>query len=201
MPLYLFAKQVDGVNFSTQTVWEGSIAEGNNYQYVKGKTGYQYIAEASNLSHIPKNEYDFLLSCHSLEHVANPIQAVKGWAELLKQKGKLVLVLPDKRFIFDHKRPYTTFEHLVEDYKNKVDEHDTTCFEELIALHDVSMDPGVKSLEEFTERLKDNFNNRCAHHHVFSQEVVKQMLEYCGFTVNSQHELDNFNLITIAEKN
>ena len=29
-PVYLFAKRIDGVNFSTETVWEGKIEEGKN---------------------------------------------------------------------------------------------------------------------------------------------------------------------------
>ena len=36
-PVYLFAKTIDGVNYSNQTVWEGQLNEGNNYNYYKEK--------------------------------------------------------------------------------------------------------------------------------------------------------------------
>src|ERR1035437_7922619 len=53
-PVYLFASKIDGVNFSNETVWEGTLKQGNNYNYYKNKFGYQYIAEATNLGFIEK---------------------------------------------------------------------------------------------------------------------------------------------------
>jgi SAM-dependent methyltransferase len=200
-PIYAFAKKIDGVNFSSETVWEGKLSEGNNYKYYNKKTGFQYLIEASDLSKIKNNSYDFLLSCHSLEHVANAIKALKEWNRILKPGASLVLALPDKRYTFDHKRLYTSFEHLLKDFENNVDEHDETCFEEVLQLHDLSMDPGTNSMEEFKERIRNTFSNRCVHHHVFSTELVKQVLEYCGFSVLLQQEITNLHLFTIAVKN
>jgi hypothetical protein len=40
----------------------------------------------------------------------------------------------DKEFTFDIKRPYTNSQHLILDYQNNTDEHDTTHFEEVIQL-------------------------------------------------------------------
>ena len=113
-PIYPFAKRVDGINYSAETVWEGKIEEGPHYKYYDDKIGYQYIAEATGLSKIKNESYDFVLSCHSLEHVANVIKAIHEWHRVLKRSGELILVLPDKRFTFDHDRPYTTFQHLLE---------------------------------------------------------------------------------------
>lgn len=197
MPVYLFARVVDGVNFSSNTIWEGSIQQGNNYKYTDDKAGYQYIAEGSDLSQIPADSYDFLLSCHSLEHVANPIKAVFEWARVLKKGGELILILPDKDNTFDHRRPYTTFEHLVNDYNNNIGEEDTTHFEEVLQLHD---EQNI-SAEEFKKRVISNMQWRSVHHHVFSFAVVSKMLEYCGFTVAHQQKLNPFHLITCATKN
>lgn len=199
-PVYVFARQVDGVNFSNETVWEGKLDEGKNYSYFPGKTGHQYIAEASDLSKVVTASYDFILSCHSLEHVANPIKALKDWHRILKSKGTLVLVLPDKEFTFDIKRPYTNLEHLISDYQNGVDEDDATHFEEVIQLHDLSTDTGVASQLELETRTNNNFENRCVHHHVFSLQLVKELLEYCGFTIIYQQKGAPFHLITVAEK-
>jgi SAM-dependent methyltransferase len=199
-PVYLFAKKIDGVNFSNETVWEGSIKEGETYRYFKNKIGHQYIAEATDLSMVPDQSYDFLLSCHSLEHVANPIKAVKEWNRVLKTGGALVLVLPDKRFTFDIKRPYTDMQHLITDFHAGTDEYDTTHFEEIISHHDVTKDPGLKPSDEIRELLKNNFTNRLAHHHVYSHELIKQLLDYCGFDTNLQHEAPPFHLIAVAQK-
>ena len=122
MPLYKLSKKIDGCNFSSQTTWEGQIKEGETYQYIPGKFGHQYICEGADVEVIPKNNYDFVLSCNNLEHIANPLKAVENWLGLLRSKGTIVLVLPRKQSNFDHKRPVTLFEHLLKDYKNKVGE-------------------------------------------------------------------------------
>lgn len=199
-PVYLFAKQVDGVNFSNETVWEGAIEQGLNYAYTADKKGFQYIAEASNLDAIANDKYDFLLSCHSLEHVANPLLALKGWYRVIKPGGLLILVLPDKNHTFDHKRPYTSFEHILNDYAQQIDEHDTTHFEEVYALHDLSMDNGVQSLAELKARTVDNFTNRCVHHHVYSIEVLSQMVQHLAFTVVHSQKATPHHLVLVARK-
>ena len=199
-PIYLFAKNIDGVNYSAQTVWEGSLQQGKTYNYYEDKIGIQYIVEATNLKGIPDDQYDFVLSCHSLEHVANPIKALYEWKRVIKKGGFLILVLPDKRYTFDVNRPYTLFNHLVEDYKAGIDEHDTTHFEEILQYHDIQKDAGVETEFQLNEKLKDNYSKRTAHHHVFSQDVVKKMLEYCGFKVKHQQEDNSLHLITLANK-
>ncbi|HRI19295.1 MAG TPA: methyltransferase domain-containing protein [Panacibacter sp.] len=199
-PVYVFAKQVDGVNFSTSTVWEGSIAQGMNYKYANDKTGFQYIAEASNLQQITDNKYDFLLSCHSLEHVANPLLALKGWQRVIKPGALLILVLPDKNHTFDHNRPYTSFDHILADYYSNTDEHDATHFEEIYALHDLSMDPGTSKPEELKARTSDNFNNRCVHHHVYNLDVLGQMLLFFNFTIVYKQQAAPHHLVIVARK-
>ena len=199
-PVYVFAKEIDGVNFSAETVWEGKIKEGMSYAYTNNKKGFQYISEASELNHIGNEKYDFLLSCHSLEHVANPIKALQRWNEVLKKNGKIVLILPDKNFTFDHNRPYTTFAHLLQDFNEETNEYDNTHFEEIFRLHDITRDADIGSVEELKTRTKDNFTNRCVHHHIYSLELISELLIHCGFKIKYQQKAKPFHLISVAEK-
>jgi len=199
-PIYLFAKKIDGVNYSNETVWEGKLQQGETYNYYRDKLGTQFIAEATKLKDIPNECYDFLLSCHSLEHVANPIKALLEWKRVIKKGAFLILVLPDKRYTFDVNRPYTSLDHLIQDYKSETDEHDTTHLEEILEYHDIQKDAGVDTVLQLKEKLKDNYSNRTAHHHVFSQDVVKKILEYCGFSVKHQQEENSLHLITVATR-
>jgi ubiquinone/menaquinone biosynthesis C-methylase UbiE len=198
-PVYLYAGAIDGVNFSTETLWEGSLQEGNNYRWHR-KTGYQYIREATDLAGIADESYDVVLSCHSLEHVANPLKALYEWKRVLKPGGILVLVLPDKRYTFDVNRPYTTMAHLLDDYRNNTGENDTTHFEEIVRCFAPDKNPHLSSREELAARLKLNFTERSVHHHVFSQELVKELMQHLSFTTLYQQEAAPFHLITIAEK-
>lgn len=197
-PVYLFAKRIDGVNFSVNTVWEGELKEGDYYRYFKNKIGTQYIKEATDLNQIADERYDFVLSCHNLEHVANPIKALKEWKRVLKKEGSLVLVLPKKESTFDVNRPFTTFDHLLSDFKNDITEKDSTHFEEIARLHSVEKDTGVQNQAQLKHRLEENFINRCAHHHVFNFPTIKEMLEFSGFKVIWQEDVHNFHLLTFA---
>jgi SAM-dependent methyltransferase len=198
-PVYLYAKQVDGVNYSNDTSWEGRIEEGYNYHY-HTKTGRQFIREATHLENIAPASYDFVLSCHSLEHVANPLKAIQEWKRVLKPSGLLVLVLPDKRYTFDVNRPYTTLQHLLDDYKINRGEDDSTHFDEILRLHEFGKDEGAGSKEVLAARLKTNLTSRYVHHHVFSFELVDEMLNYFTFEKIYQQEAHPFHLITIARK-
>jgi SAM-dependent methyltransferase len=198
-PVYLFAQQIDGVNFSNQTAWEGKIEEGKNYRYYT-KTGQQFIREATDLAGIADKNYDFVLSCHSLEHVANPLKAIAEWKRVLKPEGYIVLVLPDKRYTFDINRPYTIMEHLLSDYEHNVGEEDSTHFNEILALHEKTKDDGLNSSETLAKRLADNITYRYAHHHVFNFALIIEMLNYFSFRQIYQQEAPPFHLITIAQK-
>ena len=62
LPIYAAAASLDGVNFARQTVWEDSIDESKPYLYYKARAGKQFIREATHLSGIPSNSYQFLIS-------------------------------------------------------------------------------------------------------------------------------------------
>lgn len=176
IPLYDLAEQVDGCNFSSQTAWEGEIKEGETYRYQEGKIGNQYICDGVDVPKIPKQTYDFLLSCHNLEHIANPLKAVENWLKLLKPSGGLLLiVLPRKEANFDHKRSITSFQHLLEDYENKIGEDDLTHLSEIWQFHDLRFDPLAGGLANFRKRSKDNYTNRCLHHHVYDLDLLEKI--------------------------
>lgn len=183
LPLYQFVKSLDGVNFSAATIWEGNIRAGENFEYYHNRIGHQFIADATDLGEIPAEQYDFLLSSNCLEHVANPIKALTEWKRVIRPGGALILVLPNKESNFDHRRPFTTFEHLLDDFTSDVGEDDLTHLDEILALHDLPMDPPAGDLEHFRQRSLKNFENRTLHHHVFDVPLIEAMLDHLGFEI------------------
>jgi len=186
LPIYTIAKEIDGVNFSTSTIWEGALQEGYNYKYYN-KIGSQFIAEGDNLTEIKSEVYDFVLSCNNLEHMANPLKAIFEWKRILKSEGVMLLILPNKEANFDHRRPYTSLQHLINDYNNKTSEDDLTHLNEILELHDLRRDPQAKSYTNFAVRCNNNMKNRCMHHHVFNQDLLKAMIEFCGLKALQQY--------------
>lgn len=183
LPLYPLIRELDGANFSTDTIWEGKVDPGRTFNYDDGKVGHQFVADATDLSEIPTGKYDFILSSNCLEHIANPIKALTEWRRVVKTGGTMILVVPRKESNFDRRRPVTKFEHLVDDFAACVAEDDLTHLKEILTLHDLTRDPPAGNLEHFRERSLQNFYNRTLHHHVFDAPLIKKTLEHVGFDI------------------
>ncbi len=198
LPLYPLAGRVDGVNFSAHTTWEGRIVEGSTYQYAPKRFGHQFVCEGNKLDPIPDRTYDFVVSSHSLEHSANPLRAIAEWKRVTKPRGALLLVLPDRRFTFDHRRPVTPFEHLLDDFRKDVGEDDLTHVDEILSLHDLSMDPKAGSAEDFRARSSRNYENRCLHQHVFDHALVARMFSHFSIELAYEDMAPPFHVISMG---
>lgn len=181
-PVYEIANTVDGCNFSNKTIWEGSIND-NCYYYENKLLGRQFIGECLCLSNIVDVKYDFVISSNCLEHSANPCKCIYEMLSVLKKRGIIFLILPNKKSNFDHRRPYTTFSHLMSDYINNTTENDMTHYDEILTYHDVKLDPGVDNYDQFKKRSQSNYLNRCFHQHVFSINVLREMANYFGIEI------------------
>lgn len=200
-PVYPIVGTLDNCNFRAATVWEDEVNEGATFIFnAKKPPGYQHIAEATALVDVASEEYDFVLSSHMLEHAANPIRALLEWKRLLLPGGMLVLLLPDRRYTFDHQRPVTTMHHLIADFETDMQETDLTHLPEILALHDLDRDPEAGSMQAFTSRSLHNFDNRCLHHHVFDSELAVALVEYAGFGVCAVEEIQPHHVLVLARK-
>lgn len=112
----------------------------------------------------------------------------------------MLLVLPDRRYTFDHKRKVTTLEHLVNDYHNNVDEKDLTHLDEILELHDLSMDKAAGSPAEFKERSLKNFENRCLHHHVYDLNLLKEIYTFLNIELVSTQFINPFHQVIAGIK-
>jgi SAM-dependent methyltransferase len=200
LPLYSIINGLDGCNFNINTLWEGNISAGLNYNYYKDKIGYQYICDVVNLSPINNDEYDFVLCSHVLEHVANPLKAMAEMLRVLKNNGSLLLVLPDKEKTFDHHREVTDLSHLIDDFNNNIREDDLTHLEETLKFHDLRLDPAAGTYEKFKKRSLDNYNNRALHQHIFDINIIVAMINYFNMELITINKALPFNIIVLAEK-
>lgn len=200
-PVYPMVENLDNCNFCANTVWEKSIQQGKTFLFDSGKpAGQQYLAETTGLVELPSGAYDFVLSSHMLEHTANPILALSEWKRLLTDDGTLVLLLPDKRYTFDHRRPVTTMAHLIADFNAGMTEDDLTHLPEILALHDLERDPDAGDMEAFRSRSMRNAENRCLHHHVFDARLAHELVEYIGLKVHAVEEIGPHHILLLAQK-
>jgi hypothetical protein len=187
-PLYETASFLDNCNFSSETPWEKSLTSAQSFYYhPKKEPGMQFCTEATDLHMIENETYDFVASCHMLEHSANPIKVLHEWQRILKDSGTLLLLLPHKDATFDKSREITSLEHLIDDFECEMDENDKTHIDEAISLYNQKHDLGIANplySSFFNEELmKDNFKNRLVHHHVFNLHSAVKMIDFVNFEI------------------
>jgi SAM-dependent methyltransferase len=201
LPVYPLLKRLDNCDFSDETIWKMANTDmASQYGEQRRPLGKQYTAEATDLQAIPTEAYDCVLASHVIEHVANPLQALFEWLRVLKETGTLVLVVPHKDGTFDHTRPVTTLDHLLEDYERGVTEEDLTHLPEILELHDLEKDPAAGTFETFKKRSERNFENRALHHHVFDTASVVQLIHHLNLEIRAIEPRLPHHIIALAQK-
>lgn len=85
----------------------------------KGKVPYiDYVSSNCDLRIIDE-QFDLVLSCHSIEHQLNFIKHLQDVSKLLNDNGYYVIILPDKRYCFDHFIKESTIADIICQYTNK----------------------------------------------------------------------------------
>lgn len=124
-----------------------------------------------SLTSIEDASADFFVACHVIEHVPNVIAALKSAHRKLKKGGELVMVIPDKRHMFDQGRPETTLEHFLQD---EVRGGDAETLEHYIEYFRRSA-----ADSNFMETaLAGCASGRDIHMHVFTPESAGSLLAY-----------------------
>ncbi len=201
IPVYPVAARIDNCNFDSRTVWEGTVTEGDTFVFDPHKApGRQYVAEASELGAIRDATYDFVLSSHCIEHLANPLQGLAEWIRVLKEDGLLVLIVPHKDGTFDHRRPVTALAHLIQDFEAGTTEQDLTHLDEILKLHDLARDPEAGVHAAFAERSQRNYENRCLHHHVFDTRLAVALVDHARLQIVAVEPVRPYHIVVIARK-
>ena len=86
-----------------ETVLSDQIPE-IDYFLTKSDGSMVSLAEAASAG----TPFDWVVASHVIEHVPDVITWLERIAELVADRGTLVLAVPDKRFCFDAHRPVTT---------------------------------------------------------------------------------------------
>ena len=114
--------------------------------------------------------FDVVASRHALEHISNPVAAIKEWMRILKPGGVVYVSVPDRRKTTEHVRELTPLKHFVADYENDVPEFDPTHEEEI-------MQAGVGIQKH------DKYEIPFIHYHTFEPGNLAELLKFCGLEV------------------
>jgi SAM-dependent methyltransferase len=132
--------------------------------------------DGDGLGRFGDGAFDFVVVNHVLEHVANPVKAVREIFRICRRGGIVVLAIPDKDYTFDRGRQLTTWEHLWSDYLGDVRESGDDHYESFLR----SAAPHV--FKEPPENLKIHIQlsrNRREHAHVWTSQTFEEFLRAC----------------------
>ena len=77
-----------------------------------------FVSPSSDLSTV-SGTYNIVFSCHCIEHQPDLVGHLNEVSSLLRPAGAYFLVVPDKRFIFDHYIPESTIAGVLEAHRER----------------------------------------------------------------------------------
>jgi predicted SAM-dependent methyltransferase len=129
------------------------------------------VDDATTLATIPDASLDFVVASHVIEHLEDPIGALRAWLRVTKPDGVVWLAVPDRRRTFDAGRPATTLEHVIRDHAEGPAWSRTGHYEEWARLVDGIEERYVPAYaQEWIEK------GMSIHFHVWELEDLAQLL-------------------------
>lgn len=179
VPLYDLVESIDNVNYSGVTIWDNL----NNENLWKCRK--TIVSEASDLSNIEPNSYDIVVSSNVLEHLSNPLLSLQEMKRVVRLSGLIIVIVPHHDVTFDHKRPITSINSLMEVFKRKPSEGDITHLnlQEIFRDYDLDLDPPAGDLDSFKERTLNNKSNRALHQTVFNTQLLLEMFNWAEIEI------------------
>lgn len=167
------------------------------------------IAPADELP-LPDSSEAFVLASHLLEHLADPIRALKEWHRVLRPGGTLFLRVPDQRGTFDHARSRTSLAHLVQDHADSEGSgprrsRDLDHYREWARCVNGLVDPAQI---DFWARLLARVDYPI-HYHCWQPPDVREILDWIGaqggagfdcFAEHAREDHYEFTLVASARK-
>jgi predicted SAM-dependent methyltransferase len=133
------------------------------------------VDDAVTLTSIEGCSQDFVIACHILEHLEDPIGAIKTWFRVLKPDGVLFMSIPDRRFTFDFYRKVTPLAHLFADHEHgpawSREAHLKELEEEYRCTYDVQDEHVLRRLIDWQREGRGH-----THFHVWTQLEMLEMI-------------------------
>ncbi len=151
-------------------------------------TPVDIVDDGELLTTIDDESQDFIVANHFLEHCENPIGTIETHLSKLKPAGILFYAVPDKRFTFDHLRPVTPLQDMVDDYEGDHEQTRRGHYDEWTRLvvndqlgEPAEVDGRAESFEELAERRAREMEaaKYSIHMHVWSQAEFLQLILDC----------------------
>lgn len=131
------------------------------------------IDDGQVLGTISNESLDFIIANHLIEHCDNPLGTFEHWLSKLRPGGIIFMAVPDQRKGWDERRPVTSIQHIIDDYRATSSDRKARNFhhfKEWVELVGNIHDPAhVQWLIDIDYSI---------HFHVFTFESFRDLLAY-----------------------
>lgn len=189
IPLYDIAESLDNINYSSMTIWDNQWLDpliGDHQLKSKIVTfRKEIISEASDLSNIESNSYDFIASSNVIEHLTNPLRSLLEMKRCVRPGGLVIVIVPHKDITFDHRRQVTSIDLLIKIFKLNPSEGDISHLnlDKIFQDYDLDLDIPAGELDSFKKRTFDNKQYRALHQTVFNTQLLLEMVNWAGMKI------------------
>jgi SAM-dependent methyltransferase len=129
------------------------------------------IDNGETLSTLPDGTEDFVVACQFIEHCENPVRALVNMLRVVKNRGFVLLTVPDKRFTFDKDRPITTNDHIMDECLHGCRATAREHYREYVRLVDKAEE---RDVEARVDRYIDTQSS--IHYHVWDSDAFLKFL-------------------------
>ena len=155
-------------------------------EYAGQRTGAEYFGDACELP-FHNDSLRYVATSHVLEHVANPLAALREWHRVLRHGGIIYMVLPDRRKSFDRDRPLTPVTHMLEDFQRGTTQVDATHIDDFVSrvtFAEFWANTPPERERETREQLAEKYHHAVKHgneinihFHVFESSVALNLID------------------------
>jgi SAM-dependent methyltransferase len=131
------------------------------------------VSDLQTMAGIEDASLDFVVACHVIEHLPNPLAALRSAHRKLKEGGQFVLVVPDKLRTFDQPRSLTPLSHIIQDFETPSAERDMIHYLEWFTkVSPVALESVYETVLAKHELRHD------IHYHVWTYETFTEMIDW-----------------------
>ncbi len=161
------------------------------------------FVDAQTLTGIPSGSLDFVISAHVIEHLPDPIGAIRGAIRVLKPGGIHFLAVPDMRMTHDRNRSPTTLEHLLSDELDGGTGTRRQAYEEHCRYVHTIYHPPIPGEQFDLDVARIDKENMDIHWHAWTGETFRILLDAIaaryGFQTIAQVPVQNENIFVVRK--